>query len=596
MKWRLGRAGITGLMSLMLVLIAWSGAAGAAPEDEPVTGSGDSAAVTWTCTGAPCPWGASLSGNAVVWPASVSPVAVRLGYTTSQPIYLPADRANGATITVTSGGAAIYAGRPEDGSHRQIGSAGPGSPFQIAGLAAGEVVSVQNDGGPFAYGFAIGDSEPAPEPPPSPEPPEEPTPEPPPSTPEPPAGEPVTGSGDSAAVTWACTGAPCPWGASLSGNAVVWPASVSPVAVRLGYTTSQPIYLPADRANGATITVTSGGAAIYAGRPEDGSHRQIGSAGPGSPFQIAGLAAGEVVSVQNDGGPFAYGFAIGDSETPAPPPASQGTDSQAVTWTCTGAPCPWGSSTGGNAAVWPSGSGATAARLGYTVSAPIYLPASAANGAVITITGGSANLFAGAPDAPSHNFITTLNTGQSYTVAGLAADQVLSLQNDSAAFAYGVTLGDGSSTPTPPATDCTDPLTCDTVSSIYTYWKCNIAECQEPDWGGGVIAWPAWAAYSDNARTRENSRTTFSADTGAEIYPYAGSWIDGCKITAVYDYVLIVVWKRGTDVWRPIYLAPGQSHVVSLQGDEDNVLIETPDTWTRFGVKIENCTPQPVPK
>src|SRR5262245_24327752 len=60
---------------------------------------------TWTCTGSPCPWGSSLDGQAVVWPASSGAVSQRLGYTVSGGIYLVAPRANGATLTVVSGSA-----------------------------------------------------------------------------------------------------------------------------------------------------------------------------------------------------------------------------------------------------------------------------------------------------------------------------------------------------------------------------------------------------------------------------------------------------------------------------------------------------------
>ena len=39
--------------------------------------------VSWTCTGSPCDWGNSVSGHALVWPATLEPSSGRLGYTTS---------------------------------------------------------------------------------------------------------------------------------------------------------------------------------------------------------------------------------------------------------------------------------------------------------------------------------------------------------------------------------------------------------------------------------------------------------------------------------------------------------------------------------
>ncbi|HMN30142.1 MAG TPA: hypothetical protein PKE45_18465, partial [Caldilineaceae bacterium] len=74
--------------------------------------------VNWSCTGSPCPWGTTLSGQALVWPAEWGPVNNRLGYTTSAGIYLPASAASGMTIAITSGSATVYAGLPAASSHR----------------------------------------------------------------------------------------------------------------------------------------------------------------------------------------------------------------------------------------------------------------------------------------------------------------------------------------------------------------------------------------------------------------------------------------------------------------------------------------------
>ena len=99
--------------------------------------------MTWTCTGSPCDWGSSVSGRAVVWPATLGASSTRLGYTTSASVYLPADAATGMTIAITSGTAGVYAGLPDAASHRLLASLSAGQAYVVTGLAAGEVVSVQ---------------------------------------------------------------------------------------------------------------------------------------------------------------------------------------------------------------------------------------------------------------------------------------------------------------------------------------------------------------------------------------------------------------------------------------------------------------------
>jgi hypothetical protein len=54
---------------------------------------------------------------------------------------------------------------------------------------------------------------------------------------------------------------------------------------------------------------------------------------------------------------------------------------------------------------------------------------------------------------------------------------------------------------------------------------------------------------------------------------------------------MIIEWKRGTDVWREIFLAPGETHTITLVGDEDGAMIESP-TMDPFSVSLANCTPQ----
>jgi hypothetical protein len=149
-----------------------------------------------------------------------------------------------------------------------------------------------------------------------------------------------------------------------------------------------------------------------------------------------------------------------------------------------------------------------------------------------------------------------------------------------------------SPTPTPTPVPCTDPTSCDPVSAIPVYWRCDTPECSGGDWIGTVISWPSWSAYENNSRTGNNSRTVYSLD-GEILYPYMGPWADGCQITAVSGIVLIIEWERGTDVWRETYLEPGQNHTISLASPENGALIEgLNDLWNDFSVSINNCTPQ----
>lgn len=425
-------------------------------------------------------------------------------------------------------------------------------------------------------------------------------------------------------VTWTCTSAPCPWGESTSGNAAVWPAGSGAVGVRLGYATSAPIYLPAAEANGDVLTVVEGTAALYAGTPQAGGHRWLVTLSAGEGFTVSGLLAGEVLSMQNDGGAFRWERVAGPAPAPEPSPtptpttptpeptptgpAQAGAPSVPVTWACTASPCPWGDSSAGNAAAWPAGTGALTTRLGYTTSSALYLPAAEANGDVIVVVDGSASLYAGDPQAGGHRWLTTLSAGQSHTVSGLLAGEVLSLQNDHAAFRWDRVPGDApapeptptptptpepTTTPDPTPTPC-DPAACPVVTSTLALWHCNVPGCTDEPWVGAAVSWPSWAAYSTNARTGWSSRTVRDLD-GNVIHPYMGSWADGCEVTVLEGEVLVIEWQRGTDTWRPTYLHPGDTYTIDLTSPEDGAMLESPDTPTSFTVQLRGCTPQPLP-
>ena len=158
-------------------------------------------------------------------------------------------------------------------------------------------------------------------------------------------------------------------------------------------------------------------------------------------------------------------------------------------------------------------------------------------------------------------------------------------------FGGGTMSGSPALTPSVP---CTDPTTCDPVHSVQARWRCNVAECTSADWTGAVIPWPSWSAYQNNARSGDNSRSVYSLDNQS-LYPYMGSWADGCEVTAVSGIVLIIEWQRGQNVWRETLIEPGQTHIIDLVAPEDGAMIEARDgSSTSFSVSLENCTPQNI--
>jgi hypothetical protein len=133
----------------------------------------------------------------------------------------------------------------------------------------------------------------------------------------------------------------------------------------------------------------------------------------------------------------------------------------------------------------------------------------------------------------------------------------------------------------------------DAIQSSLAFWHCDIPECVGSPWTSAVISWPSWAAYQSNNRSGNNSRSVFSYE-GEPLYPYMGSWADGCEVTAVSGTVLIIEWQRGTDVWRETFLEPGQTHVIDLASPEDGAMIESFDGSPGFSVTLQNCNPQPL--
>ena len=415
--------------------------------------------------------------------------------------------------------------------------------------------------------------------------------------PKPPLGGSTSGrlhdlGGESQPATWKCTGSPCPWGASQTSHAIAWPASVEPVAARVGYTTTPPVYLPASSANGVRLTIDAGAATVYAGEPQAATHRVLAKLSSGQSHDVSGLAPAEVLSVQSEA---SFRFRV-TRPAPAPakrpePPAAGAIASQTATWTCTGQPCPWGKSVRGEVLVWPAAAGATSQRLGYTVSAAIYLPAARANGADLAIETGAASVHAGRAGEVNHRLLATVTAGQTFHVPGLSGGEVLSVQSD-ARFTYRITLPPPREPP--PAEDPAAPRG-KVVRSTPAIWRCNTPGCYSGDWRGAVIAWPSWAAYQTNGRAGEVSRSVLGTDR-APLYPYMGAWAHGCKVTCESGKVLIIEWKRGAAEWRETWLEPRQSHVIDLVSPEDGAMIESDEGSPGFSVSLTHCTPQRLPK
>jgi hypothetical protein len=528
------------------------------------TSTGTSQSVTWNCTGSPCPWGSTDSGIALVWPQNSGATSVRHGYTTTKPVYLPAYAANGAVVQLSAGTASLYAGLPLGGSHRVLTTIGAGGTFTVSGLADGEVLSVQG-GATFSYQITLPTVSPPPPPPTNP----------------PPTPPPASGNA-SVAVTWTCTGSPCPWGATDAGIALEWPNVPERVNQRYGYTTDKGVYLAAARANGATITLRSGNAGVYAGAP-DAQHRLLTTLSAGGTFTVSGLASNEILSVQASAA-FTYDVTLPAYTPPPPPPPTAGTPSQAVTWQCTSSPCPMGVSVSQQALVWPASTNATKAKLGYTATQGVYLPHNWVAGTTITVRSGTATAYVDAPNSTLHNAITTISPGGTYTFTAISPGQVLSLTG-TAAFEYELTLGAFvPNPPTPPA---------NVILSTPTEWRCDFANCPG-NWYSHTIPWPSWSAYSDNARAGEKFRRTYGPN-GEVIHPYMGKWAHGCRVTSVSGVVLIIEWQRGTETWRETYLDRNQTYTINLTPPFDGAMIESYDESPGFSVTLENCNPQPLP-
>src|SRR6185295_6304417 len=124
------------------------------------------------------------------------------------------------------------------------------------------------------------------------------------------------------------------------------------------------------------------------------------------------------------------------------------------------------------------------------------------------------------PGDNSHRFVGAIGTGESIHIAGLASREVLSVQSDDE-FHYRVVLP-------PPGEIDPEPPPGELHESTIAYWRCNIPECSGADWTGAIVTWPSWAAYQNNARAGDASRSVFATADNAPVYTYMGPWAQGC--------------------------------------------------------------------
>jgi hypothetical protein len=344
--------------------------------------SGESQLATWTCTGDPCPWGDELSNPVLAWPAETQPVGVRLGYAVSPAAYLPASFANGLTVTIDSGVVRVFAGNPQDSSHTRLADLEEGDSFDVSGLGDDEVLSVQSDD-PFTYHVAPTDPASHPDAGTDDPPPDAGTDDPAPDAgadagtddPVPDAGtdDPVPDAGPapdappppdgpasaSHEITWTCIGRQCPFGPTLTAQAVVWQIERGAIATHLGYTASETAYLFGSQANGVELWIDTGTVDVQAGLPGDVWLRTLATLHAGQAFHVTGLGTGEVLSVRSDD-PFTYRVIVPPLGDPPGDPASfdpPGDTMQAIPslWRCNDVPGCFSDDWTGAVIAWPSG-------------------------------------------------------------------------------------------------------------------------------------------------------------------------------------------------------------------------------------------------
>lgn len=113
--------------------------------------TGSSRLVTWTCLSddhSACPWGNSTANQAVAWPARFEPSSRRLGYQTDAPVYL---QAASLRVTIVSGKASVYAGKPEQSEKFSAITSLHDGESAVVGVSPGMVLSIEGSGDAFDY-------------------------------------------------------------------------------------------------------------------------------------------------------------------------------------------------------------------------------------------------------------------------------------------------------------------------------------------------------------------------------------------------------------------------------------------------------------
>jgi len=121
-------------------------------------------------------------------------------------------------------------------------------------------------------------------------------------------------TGASELAVWSCNGTDCPWGATVSATAAVWPAEASPASVRYDYAVSKATYLTADVANGLEITVETGVAYVFIGTA-DGRDVAVATLSNGASYVVSDLAPDDVVSLESN---LAFTYRVSPPEPPDP--------------------------------------------------------------------------------------------------------------------------------------------------------------------------------------------------------------------------------------------------------------------------------------
>ncbi|WP_344149637.1 PKD domain-containing protein [Kribbella yunnanensis] len=213
-----------------------------------------------------------------------------------------------------------------------------------------------------------------------------------------------------------------------------------------------------------------------------------------------------------------------------------------ATWSCTSSPCPWGPSDTSNTAVWPAEAEPIRTRYGYTLSHDVYAPVSKVAGWKITVTSGSATVYAGPAD-DSHSPVAALSAGDSYTVSSaLSSSSIVSVQ-DGSPFEYTIT----------PGTPAEAPLASGD-SSVLATWDCTSSPCP---WGPSDSSNAAvWPAAAEPVRARYGY--TVSHDVYAPVSKVAG-W----KITVASGSATVYAGAADGPHSSLATLSDGESYTVS---------------------------------